>query len=133
MIRSCAALVIAAASVLAASHAAAQSPADSSSTPAARAYSADQAAEGEYTFRHTCGNCHGTAEFSGPSFLDIWSGRPVYELFDQLRNAMPLDNPGGLSAGEYAAVIAYILKLNGVPAGPAPLPSSDAELRRIRF
>ncbi|HEX6134015.1 MAG TPA: cytochrome c [Longimicrobiales bacterium] len=119
--------------LLAARPAAAQSAPADSSRSAEGAYSAAQATEGENTFRTVCGNCHGTAEFSGQTFRKIWTGRPVYELFDLVRNAMPLDNPGGLSRTEYAAVIAYVLKLNGYPAGPAALPVEDAPLRLIRF
>jgi mono/diheme cytochrome c family protein len=107
--------------------------ADSGRSAAAGAYTARQATQGEETFRNICGNCHGTAEFSGPTFRKTWSGRPVYALFDQLRNAMPLDNPGGLAPEEYAAVIAYVLKLNQYPAGSSELPVADAALKLITF
>jgi hypothetical protein len=46
---------------------------------------------------------------------------------------MPLDNPGGLAPEEYAAVIAYILKLNQYPAGPSELPIADSALKLITF
>lgn len=107
--------------------------ADSSRSAAAGAYTARQATQGEATFRNVCGNCHGTAEFSGPTFLKTWSGRPVFALFDQLRYSMPLDNPGGLAREEYAAVIAYVLKLNQYPAGSSELPVADSALKLITF
>jgi mono/diheme cytochrome c family protein len=106
---------------------------DSGRSAAGGAYTARQATQGEETFRNVCGNCHGTAEFSGPTFRKTWAGRPVYALFDQLRNAMPLDNPGGLAPEEYAAVIAYVLKLNQYPAGSSELPIADAALKLITF
>lgn len=112
-----------------------QTPAgrDSIRNAADGAYTADQAKQGEAVFVGTCGNCHGTTEFSGPTFLRLWSGRSVYDFFDQIRNTMPLDNPGGLSREQYTHVIAYLLKLNEYPTGQAGLPSTDAGLRRIRF
>ncbi|HEX6309926.1 MAG TPA: cytochrome c [Longimicrobiales bacterium] len=119
-------------SLLAAPAAAQSAPADSTRS-AEGAYSAAQATQGENTFRTVCGNCHGTAEFSGQTFRKVWTGRPVYEFYDLIRNAMPLDNPGGLTPAEYAAVVAYILKLNGYPAGAAVLPVDDARLKAIRF
>lgn len=114
---------------------AAQSPArpDSIRAAADGAYTAKQAKQGETVFTGTCGNCHGVTEFSGPTFRRIWSGRSVYDFFDQVRNTMPLDNPGGLSREQYTHVIAYLLKLNEYPAGRIELPSTDAELRRVRF
>lgn len=96
-------------------------------------YTAEQAARGETTFRSSCGNCHGTSQFSGADFRKVWTDRTVYELYDQLRNTMPLDNPGGFSAEEYTAVIAYILRLNRYPAGTSNLPANDAGLKLVRF
>ena len=120
--------------LLCAADASAQSAApDSGRSAAAGAYTARQATQGEETFRNICGNCHGTAEFSGPTFRKTWSGRSVYALFDQLRNSMPLDNPGGLSPEEYVAVIAYVLKLNQYPPGSSELPITDAALKLITF
>lgn len=121
--------------IASATAAAAQSPAgpDSSRSAADGAYTTDQAKQGEAVFRSTCGNCHGITEFNGPTFRKIWAGRVVFELFDQLRNTMPLDNPGGLSREQYAGVIAYVMKLNEYPAGESELPVADDALKRIRF
>jgi hypothetical protein len=46
---------------------------------------------------------------------------------------MPMDKPGSLTRAQYAAVIAYMLRLNQYPAGGTELPSEDAALKRIRF
>jgi S-disulfanyl-L-cysteine oxidoreductase SoxD len=110
-----------------------QSPAPASSSILDGAYTATQAARGEKVFGDTCGNCHGRSEFAGTGFQRKWAGQTVHTLFDQLRSTMPLDNPGGLSRAQYAAVIAYILQLNAYPAGEAELPSEDAPLRALRF
>ena len=107
-------------------------PSDSGRS-AAGAYTAAQAKAGEAVFGGTCGNCHGPAEFSGPTFLRVWEGRSVFDLFDQIRNAMPLDNPGGLSREQYTSVMAYLLRINQYPAGDVELPATDEALKRIRF
>jgi mono/diheme cytochrome c family protein len=96
-------------------------------------YTAGQAARGETVFRNVCGNCHTTGEFSGAGFQAKWAGGSVFTFVEQVRSNMPLDNPGGLSAAEYAAVVAYILKLNTFPAGATELPTQDSALRQIRF
>jgi S-disulfanyl-L-cysteine oxidoreductase SoxD len=97
------------------------------------AYTAAQAARGQTVFSNTCGNCHSTSEFSGAPFQRKWANQPVFTFFDHVRSSMPLDNPGGLSRAEYAAVLAYILRLNAYPEGAAELPTEDAKLRAIRF
>lgn len=128
------AILVAGSLLLAAPGAAsAQSAPDSARSVLAGAYTLEQAAGGEAVFKGTCGNCHSSSQFIGPSFEVVWADRLVFELFDQLRSTMPLDNPGGLSREQYAGVIAYILKLNAYPAGDKPLPHDDAGLKLIRF
>jgi hypothetical protein len=46
---------------------------------------------------------------------------------------MPQNDPGILSAKEYAQVLAYLLQMNGMPAGPEELPSDAVMLRAIKF
>jgi hypothetical protein len=46
---------------------------------------------------------------------------------------MPSDAPGTLSKEDTAAVVAYILKLNKMPAGKQNLPSESDELRGIQM
>jgi S-disulfanyl-L-cysteine oxidoreductase SoxD len=125
--------MIAALMASAADASAQQGPAPGGSSIVDGAYTAAQATRGEKVFGDTCGNCHGRSEFAGTGFQRKWAGQTVYMLFDQLRSTMPLDNPGGLSRAQYAAVIAYILQLNAYPAGDAELPSEDAPLRALRF
>lgn len=96
-------------------------------------YTASQAAEGARTFQAACAGCHPTDRFVGPAFQQQWAGQAVFALFERMRAAMPLDKPGSLSRGEYAAVLAYLLELNQYPAGSTALPSEDAELEQIRF
>jgi mono/diheme cytochrome c family protein len=111
----------------------AQTQQESGRSVASGVYTTAQAAQGETVFRNVCANCHASSQFTGEAFQKAWVGRPVFSLFDQIRTAMPVDNPGGLSRAEYLAVITYIFKLNGFPAGPTALPDDEAELKQIRF
>ena len=55
------------------------------------------------------------------------------DLFERIRQTMPRDTPGRLSRQQNSDVIAYLLKANGWPAGPAELPPEPAALREIRI
>jgi mono/diheme cytochrome c family protein len=66
-------------------------------------------------------------------FLANWSSQPVSELFDWIRQAMPPEAAGTLSEEDTAAVVAYILKQNKMPAGKQLLPSTREELSRIKM
>lgn len=134
VVRGSAVAALALAASITASPASAQQGSDSAgSSILSGAYTADQATRGQAVFRETCGNCHSTSEFSGAPFQRKWDGQPVLSFFDHVRLSMPLDNPGGLSRAEYAAVLAYILRLNSYPEGKTDLPAEEDKLRRIRF
>jgi len=109
----------------------ASSPARSASTAAS--YTAEQATAGERVFTTVCATCHGRNEFVGPIFAMTWMAEPVGSLFEHISTAMPQDRPGSLSAEEYAAVVAYLLRLNGRPAGDRPLPADAELLARVRW
>jgi hypothetical protein len=46
---------------------------------------------------------------------------------------MPKNDPGSLSPPESAQVMAYLLKMNDIPAGKSELQPDPAMLRRIRI
>ncbi len=92
-----------------------------------------QASRGERTFREVCAACHDTGEFSGGRFRISWVGRPVGELFETISTLMPEADPGSLSLGEYAAIVAYLLQLNDYPAGDADLPSNGRALGQLEI
>ena len=64
-------------------------------------------------------------------FIRVWSGRPIHQMWENLRMTMPYASPGRLTAQEYADVVAYMLELNNVPAGDTELPSTADGLMRI--
>jgi len=111
---------------------AAASPVDTGA-PLPASYTAEQATAGERVFTTVCATCHGRNEFVGPIFAMTWMAEPVGSLFEHISTAMPQDRPGSLSAEEYAAVVAYLLRLNGRPAGDRPLPADAELLARVRW
>ena len=63
----------------------------------------------------------------------MWVGRTVGDLFQNVSTLMPEDDPGSLSLEEYSAIISYVLRENGYPAGEEDLPADEATLRRIQI
>jgi sarcosine oxidase len=96
-------------------------------------YSQDQARKGAETYRKFCSSCHTIAGHNGEAFQSTWDGKSAADLFDYLRMTMPNDNPGKLSRGQYADIVAYLLQLNGMPAGPRSLTADLTNLKQIRI
>ncbi len=96
-------------------------------------FTAAQAARGARTFDEVCAGCHDSGEFAGARFRLGWVDRSVGELFDIISTLMPEGDPGSLSPGEYAAVVAYLLQLNGYPAGETPLPANLSALQALEI
>lgn len=99
-------------------------------TTKGRVYSAPQASRGEQTYMGACVSCHPPTTYKGAVFLN-WQGRSLGELLDFLSEKMPKNDPGSLSPKEYTQVMAYLLKINGMPAGRTELPADPAALRGI--
>ena len=98
-----------------------------------RVYSAAQAAEGRDIYDGRCKNCHTAISHTGPPFRTNWDRRPLSDLWDYILEKMPKDAPGTLEEDEYAKVLAYILRMNGMPAGTEALPADKKLLRAIRI
>ena len=96
-------------------------------------YNEEQATRGDTEHQNNCTTCHGTEKYAGDTFVKAWVGRTAFDLFDQLKTTMPDDNPGGLSAQQYTDIIAYIFKVNGMPAGTDTLSTDPEALRRIKI
>jgi mono/diheme cytochrome c family protein len=106
---------------------------DSSRSTRAGVYSPAQAARGSDIYALSCANCHQPVTHTGPGFVAKWDRRPLLDLFEFIRATMPKNEPGTLSRREYIQVLAYLLKMNGMPAGPQELPADSAALRKIRI
>lgn len=101
--------------------------------PTPASYTAEQATRGQRVFGNVCAVCHGRNEFIGPIFALTWRVEPVGALFEHISTKMPQDRPGSLTADEYAAIVAYLLQLNGRPAGERELPADAELLSRMRW
>ncbi len=102
-------------------------------TIADKVYSAAQAERGEARFKTSCSACHSPNSFSGGAFAEKWSGQTLGEVFDFISNVMPENDPGSLKREDYVNVIAFMLKINNLPAGDADLPTDSAGLKNIQI
>jgi mono/diheme cytochrome c family protein len=96
-------------------------------------YTAAQAERGRSTFNNVCSVCHGLNEFRGRQFEIAWMARPVGDFLAHISTAMPQDNPGSLSAADYAAITAYVMQLNGLAAGDSEVPTDYRQLSGVRW
>lgn len=94
-------------------------------------YSPQQAAKGEELYLTLCTGCHAGGTYA--SLSAVWTGRPVLEMFDLVQTTMPKDNPGSMTSAETAQILAFMLRINRVPAGKTELSVSRTELAQIRF
>ena len=96
-------------------------------------FTSGQASRGEQRFRQVCAACHSTNEFRGGRFRIKWVGQTAGDFFDFVSTTMPDGDPGSLSLEDYANLLAYILSLNGYPAGEEPLTADVSALRNVRI
>ena len=95
-------------------------------------YTEEQASRGERLMWNICAECHFDEDYTGP-FLQDWVGGTVWGLFDSIWSTMPEDSPGGLPRTDYADAIAYMFKLNGLPAGDQELGTEKSVLDSIKI
>lgn len=95
-------------------------------------YTVAQAAEGYDVYLGMCNSCHaGLGNHSGEIFKQRWGDRSLTDLFDYMSEYMPKNDPGSLSPEDNVRVIAYLLKVNGMPAGKTALPTDYEALRQL--
>jgi len=99
----------------------------------AKLYTEAQATEGATVWTNTCAGCHEAKDVTSADFRTQWVGRPLFALDEQIRTTMPDDAPGTLTAEQYLHSVAYILKLNGLPAGETKLVADSASLSALTF
>ncbi len=95
-------------------------------------YSEKQAKRGKRVQRRACFRCH-IDDFYKGSLIDSWAGNTLGALMTHIANTMPQDRPSSLKPRQYADFMAYLLQLNGFPAGAEDLPSDDSALAKIRI
>lgn len=103
-------------------------------------FSEAQAARGEAVYQQHCSTCHGTrlegnpaAPLTGAAFRSRWEDgqHTLDDLFYIVRSLMPNNAPGSLAKAQYADVVAYILKVNGYPAGESELVPAAAVMKAV--
>jgi mono/diheme cytochrome c family protein len=123
------AAAMAAAVALLAGAAASRSLAASPAAPHA-IYSPAQAESGSKAYAANCAACHGDnleggagPALSGDNLKTLSKNThlTVHDLFTFMSQQMPLNAPASLSKAQYVAIMAYVLKFNGYPAGTKAL------------
>jgi alcohol dehydrogenase (cytochrome c) len=92
-------------------------------------FTAAQAQAGQAAYAQQCAGCHGqdfrgsadAPSVQGQDFRGKWGPRAVNELFTYLVQTMPPTNPGALGEEGTLAVTAFLLQINGAPAGQQAL------------
>ena len=99
-------------------------------------YTSAQAARGKEPFERSCARCHNVElagsqrgpALKGNAFWAKYDNEGLSSLFMFIRDTMPQDGPSLLSDEIKADVLAYIMSMNGMPAGNAEL---KADLRAL--
>lgn len=103
-------------------------------------FSRAQVTAGKVAYDASCAVCHGNTltngtmgtPLAGEYFRRQWSGRSVGELYEKSRATMPPTAMGSLPAATYAAIVAYMLEVNGTAPGEADLPADASRLAAWR-
>jgi S-disulfanyl-L-cysteine oxidoreductase SoxD len=104
-------------------------------------YTPSQSQRGDPVYQKACASCHSddlagngqAPALIGDDFISNWQGQSLGDLFDKIQTSMPADNPGSLTRGQNADILAYILNANKFPAGKTELPTDADALKHIRF
>ena len=104
-------------------------------------YTVDQARRGAEAYERSCAECHGAdlgggdmaPSLAGVEFVYNWHGFSARDLFERLRVSMPPAQPNSVSRQEKADILAFILEVNGMPAGDTELAARAAPLGAIQF
>lgn len=110
--------------------AAATPGANAGSTKAAY-YTSAQAAKGAKLYTQNCGRCHGAQleGMSGPALKGpaMAGSQTIADIYGFVVQQMPAGAAGSLSPATYTAIMAYLLKENGHPAGSTLLSPASAK------
>jgi hypothetical protein len=104
-------------------------------------FTESQASEGAALYRSHCASCHGDGlggaeavpALVGVTFSATWEGVPLFDLFERIRTTMPPGKASAVTRPGYASIVAYLLKVNGMPSGDKPLGDGKASLTRLVY
>jgi mono/diheme cytochrome c family protein len=111
-------------------------------------YTSEQAARGAKIFAEQCVTCHredlkgrrsdGGPPLRGSQFTSKWGDQSISALFTTMEALMPAAHqgsparhPGSLTRSQYADAVSFLLKENGMPAGPTALPTDPDAQKKI--
>jgi cytochrome c553 len=99
-------------------------------------YLESQARAGATAYAAQCASCHGAAlgggvgpSLVGSQFWRRWAGKPFSAIFSEVHVRMPMQAPGSVAPDTSVDIIAFMLRRNGVAAGPRAL-TDRADLSR---
>ena len=95
-------------------------------------YTDAQADRGESVFKKSCLECHVPSDYQGDAFKSKFVGGSAFDMFEEIRSSMPQSDPGSLPKQQYADLLAYLFKLNGLPAGKNELGVASDSLKAIK-
>lgn len=92
-------------------------------------FTREQVTAGKVSYNGACATCHGNTlsngtmgpPLAGQVFERKWARRSVDQLYLYTRDHMPPSRPASLPDATYAAIVAYILRVNGAEPGEQPL------------
>lgn len=104
-------------------------------------YTAAQAAHGDTLYQKNCVTCHGAtltggdkgSPLVGKDFAGDFDGSTVGDLFDQVENGMPPDNPNSIPRSDVVDIVAYLLQQNQFPAGSRVLMADADSLKNVKY
>jgi mono/diheme cytochrome c family protein len=107
-----------------------------------KVYTEEQAALGKMEYETHCVGCHvkdlsgrdGGGEgpqLAGAAFTKKWDLQNLNQLYTEIKQRMPRNQPGTLSADAYLNIVTYILQSNKYPAGEEPLSADASSLGNI--
>jgi mono/diheme cytochrome c family protein len=104
-------------------------------------FTSAQAARGKGPFERACARCHNIElagsqrgpALKGSVFWSKYDNENLSSLFMFIRDTMPQDGPSLLSDEIKADVLAYIMSVNGMPAGSAELKADLRALDEIKI
>jgi mono/diheme cytochrome c family protein len=96
-------------------------------------YTEAQAKRGRNVYLASCRSCHAAESHTGQTFQTWWGDKTLADLYGFMSEKMPKNDPGSLDPQEYIDVIAYLLKMNTLPAGKTELEADPDSLAKIRI